>query len=293
LARQYLEQATARDPRFAAAHAALGEAYVRFALYEPEVRANAWAAAEASAKRALALDETLPAGHVTLAAIRLYRDWDWRSARSEYQRAIDLDAGDSGARTGYAVYLRAAGRMGEAIAQLRKALETDPLNVPLATLLAGDYLLARKYDDAIREFQRALELEPEYWPAVRELADAYERKGLDEQALAQTMKLFTGRGPKELTEFERVCRSQGYQAAARWLDRKQIEQYSRNADANAYNLAFSYARLGDKDNAFRFLEAAYRLRDANLLQLRVDPDMDGLRSDPRYADLLRRMGAMP
>ncbi len=292
LVQKYLEEAIVREPDFAAAHAALGDLFSRNARMDgPDTQADNYAKADASVRRALALDETLPAAHTVLAGIRLFRDWDWEGARTEYRRAIELEPSDPYVRTGYAVYLRAAGRIEEALVERLRALDSDPLSVSLLMFLGTDYQFARRYDDSIRELQRALDLEPDFKPAIRMLADAYALKGLDDQAAFQTIRFLTLQGATERAmEFERVYKAQGYKAAERWLDQKNLEQFSLRPADNLWNLAYTYARLGDKEAAFRYLAAACEARDSGLLQIRLDPDVDSLRSDPRFQDLLRRIG---
>ena len=292
LARQYLEMALARAPQFAPAHAALAETFTRMARRSAgKERADAWANAEASTRRALAIDNSLPAAHVALATILLFRDWDWTAAEAEYRRALQIDSLDQDACHGYGTYLVSVGRMDDAIVQRQRALQTDPLNVTLITLLGDAYVFARQYDAAIREFEKALELEPNSQQAVGGIADAYARKGLEAKAGAQTVRLLTLRGSQAMAgEFERRWRTDGFRQAQQWLDQRALETYSRNPSTHAWNLAYTNARLGNTDAAFRWLDTAFAGRDAGLLQMRVDPDLDSLRADPRFQDLLRRVG---
>ncbi len=291
LARRYLEAAVTRAPDFAPAHAALADALTRVARSRPDEEPDAWARAEASAKRALALDGRLAVAHAVMATIALFRDWDWQRAEAGFQRAVELDARDLEARNGYAIYLRAAGRMDDAIAQRQRALAADPVNVTFITRLGEDYVFARRFDEGIREFRKALELERDYRAALDGLADACARKGLEQEFAVHTTRLLTLRGSRaDAAAFERVFRSEGYRAAQRWLDLRNLERYGGEPSINAWNLAFTYARLGDKEKAFGCLEEALARRDPGMLLLRVDPDVDSLRSDPRFDALLRRLG---
>jgi Tfp pilus assembly protein PilF len=292
LARQYLETALERAPGFAPAHAARAEVFSRIARRNAGTRQQeAWATAEASARKALALDAGLPAAHVVLASILLFRDWDWRGAEAEYRRALAADPQDPDVCHGYATFLTSAGRMDEAIVQRHRAVEADPLNVTLISFLGTAFVFARRYDDAIREFQKALELEPDSRQAVSGLADVYARKGNEAEAAAQTIRLLTLARPKEVAgEFEARYRTLGFRAAERWLDEQNLETFSRQPSTNAWNLAFTNARLGHADAAFRWLDAAFTARDAGVLQMRVDPDVDSLRADPRFQAMLHRIG---
>ena len=291
----YLERAVARDPTFAPAQAALGEAYLRVAnSAEPAEREQAWADADAAIRRALALDDTLAAGHATLGWLYLFRDWNWPMARAELVRAIELDPTDPNVHSNYATYLRGAGRMDEAIKERRLARAADPLRIDLTVWLGLEYLFARRYTEAIETFEQALELEPAYVPALDGLADGLARKGLYERAAAAQIRLFTVRGATGLAAgFDDQYRREGYRAAAAWLDRRSIEEFSRRPDVNAWNLAFTYARLEEHDAALRWLGIAFEQHATGLLQIRVDPDLDCLRADPRFQALVARMGIWP
>jgi tetratricopeptide (TPR) repeat protein len=158
--------------------------------------------------------------------------------------------------------------------------------------LGREYVFARKYDEAITQFRQALQLDSQYLPAVDALADAYARKGMYSEAGALQVRLLNLRQQTSLaTQFESLHRTAGYPAAARMLDQKALDAYLRRPpENNSWNVAFTYARLGDHEAAFRWLEKAYAVRDPGLLLMRVDPDVDNLRSDPRFDVLQRRMG---
>ncbi len=291
----YLERAVARDPTFAAAQAALGEAYLRSAIRaEPAERRQAWADADGAIRRALALDDALAAGHTTLGWLYLFRDWNWPMARAELVRAIELDPNDPNVHSNYATYLRGAGRMDEAITERRLARAAEPLRIDLTVWLGTEYVFARRYAEAVEAFEQALEIEPAYVPALDGLADVLARKGLYEQAAAAQVRLFTVRGNADLaTGFDAAYQRGGYPAAAAWLDRRSLDEFSRRPDVNAWNLAYTHARLGDHEAALHWLGIALEQRDSGLLQVRVDPDVDGLRADPRFQAIVARMGIWP
>jgi tetratricopeptide (TPR) repeat protein len=290
-ARQDLESAAERTPHFAPVFAALSDVYTRLARARPETGPDAWARADASAQRALALDATLPLAHVMAGTISLFRDHDWERSGAAFRRAVVLAPQDPDACNGYATWLRATGDLAGAIRQRQRALDADPVNVTLISRLAEDYVYARRYYDGIREYLKAVNLERDYRPAIDGLADAFARRGLTEQAGVCRVRLLTLRGERATAdEFERLVRAKGYAAAERWLDRKHLEAYLQKSSANAWNLAFTYARLGEKEPAFRWLDEALARREGGVLQLRVDPDVDMLRADPRFQALLRRLG---
>lgn len=290
-ARRYFEQAIAEDPNHGPSYAGLAEAYTRIAMFGPLRPQEAWRKAEAAARKALEIDETLPDAHTSLGTILHLRQWDWEGARGEFLRALALNPSDANAHSAYARYLRTQSRMEEAIAERKLALGADPLRVDLISRLGEEYVFARHYDEAIAQFQGALELEPNYTRALSGLADAYERNGMRAEAAAARIKLLHLDGSREVADaFERLYRTKGYSAAARFWDEKQAEEYQQNPDINCWNLAFMYARLGEKEKALYWLEKAYEARDAGLTQIQVDPDVDSLRSEPRFQAIVRRLG---
>jgi len=291
-ARRHLELVVARAPAFAEAHALLGEAYLRQGLYDAPTRAQAWEKAEASARRAVVLNDNLAVAHRVLGRVLLLRHWNWTSAEAEIVRAIELDPGDLEARSTRALYLRSAGRLDEALAERQRVQQADPLHAYWLLALGNEYTFARRYEDADRSFRRALELERDYRPAVAGLADVSERTGRFAEAAAWQLQYLRLTEQDDLAAaYEEVCRREGPASAERWLDRQRLVEFSRDAQNNLYSLAYTHARLGEREEALRFLELAYERRDTGLLQANVDPDLDPLRDDLRFRDLLQRVGA--
>jgi tetratricopeptide (TPR) repeat protein len=167
----------------------------------------------------------------------------------------------------------------------------DPLNPQSLVFLGDAYLFSRRYDEAERAYERALELERDYRPAVASLADVFERMGRDADAAAWRSRLLMLRGEQDLVSaFDDVREREGARAAIRWLDRRNLEEFQRSPDEHLWGIAYTHARLGNVDAAILFLQRAYERRAPGLLQARVDPDLDGLRTDPRFTELLDRIG---
>ena len=290
-AREYLEAAVARAPEFAEAHALLGEAYIRQAIFDGGTPAEAWAKAEAAVRRALALDDGLAAAHTVISRIHLLRDWNWTAAAVEGRRAIELDPDGPDARDTYALYLRSAGHPAKAIVERERAQRADPLNPHRLVALGDEYIFARRYPEAVRAYERALELERDYRPAVASLADVYMRAGRPADAAEWLWRSLTIRGQREVAAaFDAVRQRDGPGAAMEWLDRRNLIEFQRAPERHYWDLAYTYARLKDPEGAFAFLQRAYENRDPGLLQARVDPDLDSLRADPRFIELLRKIG---
>ncbi|MGH9863597.1 MAG: winged helix-turn-helix domain-containing protein [Candidatus Acidiferrales bacterium] len=287
---EYFERAIAKDPSYAPAYAGLARFYRRQAAEGPLAHPEAWPKAEAAAQRALELDDNLAEAHAALADIRLVRDWNWEEAAREFGRALALNPSSSDVRSRYAYYLRVMARPEEAVREMKRALELDPLRVDLSNRLGYELWFARRYDEAMEQFRKSLELDPTSYVAHSALAWLYERKAREREAAEEMIKNLTAMGSSALAgQFERVYKASGYRAARRFQYQREIEDELKRPRPDSWKLAYTYALLGEKDKAFEWLEKAYQERALGLLQLRVDPDVDSLRSDPRYQALLRRV----
>jgi len=289
--RASLESTIERAPGLAEAHALLGEVRLRQALYDRAGRAESWTDAETSVRRALALDDGLATAHAVLSRILLLRDWNWAGAAEESRRAIELDPTASDARSAHALYLQSAGRLAEALVERERAYRADPLNPQSLVFLGDAYLFSRRYVEAARAYEQALELERDYRPAVASLADVFERMGRDADAATWRSRLFVLRAQQDLASaFDDVREREGPRAAIRWLDERNLEEFQRSADEHLWAIGYTHARLGNVDAAILFLQRAYERRDPWLLQARVDPDLNSLRADQRFTELLNRIG---
>jgi tetratricopeptide (TPR) repeat protein len=287
----YLEQVTTRAPGFAGGHALLGESYLRVGLYDPTARADAWSRGEAAARRAIELDEGLAAGHAVLGRVLLLRDWDWASAQAEIARAVELDAEDPEVRSTRAFYLRSAGRLTDALAERLRAQQADPANPQWLVFLGAEHAFLRQYGEAIRSYERALELERDHRGAVGGMADVLERTGRHAEGQRWQLRYLRMIGRDDLAAgYDEASQRDGAVAARQWLDRQQLLEYKRKPDGHHWDLAYLHARLGNRELAFQELKLALERREPGLLQARVDPDVDPLRGDARFGFLLEQIG---
>lgn len=286
----FFNQAIEKDPSYALAYAGLADAYTSLDWYGVLSTKEANPRAKAAAIKALEIDETLAEAHASLAAVRQY-EWDWAGAEREYQRAIGLNPNYAVAHQWYGVYLAYMGRMDEGIAEMTRAQELDPLSLAINAQLGFLFYLARRYDQAIEQCQRTLEMEPSYEEARIYLAWIYVQKGMYEEAIAQYQKL-KGDIPDVLAMLGAAYAVSGQRGKARDVLAK-LKEISQRRYVPPVFVAAIYTGLGDKDQAFAWLEKAYEDRDESFVGLKVLPLFDLLRSDQRFADLLRRMGLVP
>ena len=248
----------------------------------------------AAAKKALELDDALAEAHAALAYATFF-DWDWSSAEREFKRAIELNPNSALSHERYAEFLRTRLRFNESVAEAQRAQELDPLSPNIVAGLGFIYLFTRRYDESIAQFQKALELYPDVAVIRAGLSWAYAEKRMYPQAVAEYDKI-PDQDKAVAAENQFVASGRGwvYAVSGRRTDALKIAQQFRDLSSHSYVdfylSAGIYAGLDDKDEAFRLLEKGYEQHAATMPYLGIDVFWDGMRSDPRYNDLLRRMG---
>jgi Tfp pilus assembly protein PilF len=286
-AMHYFELALEKDPDYAPAYAGIaavwaGRTYMGSRTREvmPKMRA--------AAIKCLELDSTLPEAHWILAVIATWYDWDWNGGETEFRRAIELDPNYADARVFYGLFLTAMGRLEEASAQIERALELDPHSSMFQTYLGMVYFRARRFDEAIVQFRKGLSLEPHRADAHGGLWRTLHEMGMVEQALAEAKEFLTARGYSDAAEAMARAHAESGYAGAMIMGAKTLEARSNLADS--MYIARLYLCAGEREQALEWLEKAYQERVQDMIYLRVSPMWDPLRSDPRFQDLLRRMG---
>ena len=245
------------------------------------------------AEKALELDDTLAEAHTVLARVAAQQEWDWASAEREYRRAIELNPGHPLARIWYSQYLYAMQRFEEAVAQAKHAQRLDPVSPLINTWAGAAYFFAGRVEEAMTSWQKALELDPGYSDASLVLARAYVKLGMNQQAIAELQKarIFNERALLVLGALAHAYARAGQREEALKLvgELKRIEAEERGF-VPPFGIIWAYAGLGDEEQAFAWLERSYRERRDRMVWLNVDPLLDPLRSDPRFHDLVRRVG---
>ncbi len=284
----YHNQAVTLDPNFALAWAGIANAYFNFAgnsLFDPK---DALAKAKAAAQKALELDETLAEAHVELASIK-QDEWDWAGAERGHKRAVELNPNLAEAHHRYARYLSTMGRHTEALAEVKRAQELDPLRVSLRVREGIVLFLARRYDEALEKLQNAIELEPDSGDAHNFLGLTYEAKGMYEQAIDEYRKAISIE--REMTNAQIFLGSALAMSGERSEARAILDKLKSTKEyVSPTELASLYVGLGDKEGAIASLERAYAAHDLQMQYLKVIPHFDSLRSDPRFAGIIKRVG---
>jgi len=287
----YFTQAVEEDPSYAPAHSGLADTYALLADWEYGVMTpkEALPKAKTAALEALELDGTLGEAHTSLAFCLDVYDWDWDAAGREFRRAIELSPSYATAHQWYAAHLIVMGRTDEAIAEMRKAESLDPLSLIIRADLADFLVIAHAYDESIRQSRKALELDPGFALAHDLLGQAYLGKHMNQEAIAELKKglELSGGSPTITANLARAYVASGKTTEAEKL-LGALRKSSSPGALHASEIAMTCVALGDTDQALRWLEAGYRERFNPSVLLR--PGFDPLRSNPRFQDLLRRIG---
>ena len=287
---EYFQRAIDRDGNYALAYAGLADCYALLTYHSQIPLEESHLRARAAAMKALEIDDTIAEAHASLGFIEATYDWDLSTSEGEYKRAIELNPNYATAHHWYAFCLLIFKRYEEGILEMKRAQEIDPLSVVIQADLGWAFYFAREYDQAIEQHLRAIDMDPSFAPAHQQLGLVYQQKGESAEAIKelQTAIGLCGDGSD-------ASHAMGVLGCVYGLSGKRDEAQrvlallKRMPKKDYYSIASIYSGLGDRDQAFEWLEREYKERDPLMLDLTVNPCWDGLRSDPRYGDLLRRM----
>jgi TolB-like protein/Flp pilus assembly protein TadD len=280
---ELFQQAIAKDPAYAFAYIGLLDC---FTLLNQPVEARKAAA------KALELDPTLGEAHASLGFFKFLYDWDFAGAEQEFIQAIELLPNYAQAHHGYGTYLACMGRCEEAIHEAKRACEIDPLSTNTTQLEGNVLALAHDYDGAISSLLHTLELDPHFAPAHSALGIVYAIKGMLKEALAQfeVLRPLAGGNPAVDANIKALIGLAYAAAGKKTAARKIVEEISKPPVGTPYNIARIYAALGENDRAFECLESAFNTRSPEIVSLKTDTIFDNLHGDPRFKDLLVRIG---
>lgn len=287
---EYFEQAIAIDPNYALAYAGLAGCYIVLGSCTALASQESDLKAERAILSALELDGELAEAHASLGHLRT-RQWDWSGAEKELKRAIELNPNYAIGHAWYALYLSEIGHFDQAFVEIRRARTLDPLSRVLKSTEGSVLYLARRYDQAIEQFRETLELDADFASAHSVLGVTYEAKGQYQEALTEYQRALSVQGNlPELVAFVARTHALDGRPDKALQTIAELKHWPEKHSVHPYSIALIYAALEDKDEAFRWLESAYVDRDEDLVILKVDPRLDSLRADPRFASLLQRVG---
>jgi tetratricopeptide (TPR) repeat protein len=286
----WFRQASAKDPEYALTYDGLAYSYIVQSNW-PLAPSASMPEARKAAQKALDLDDALPGAHTSLAIVLFAWDWDRLAAEREVKRALQLNPNYARAYWVRAWLSRAIGRFDEAISDNEAARRLDPLAMESSILLGSTLYYARRYDQAIQQFRNVLDMHSENWLARLYLGLAYQQKGRLTAALGEfeRAKATAGPVPDILGPLGFAYALSGKQDEAR-TTLAELKRQAETAYTPAYNMALVCIGLDDKDQAFAWLEKAYAEHSGILTELRNDPNLDGLRSEPRFRNLIGRVG---
>jgi eukaryotic-like serine/threonine-protein kinase len=277
---EYFEQAIEKDPSYALAYVGLADSYITLGEWQHLSIKEALPKAKEAALKALEIDDSLGEAHCSLAAIKENFEWAWKEAEKEYQRAIELSPGHATAHQWYGEFLYHMGRFDEGLKELRLAQELDPLSLIINAVIAEFFYIARDFDKGIEQSKKTIDMDPNFPPGHSYLCYNYWGKRMYEEALLEAQK--TGEPLWIAVSYTMVNR----QAEARqWL-----AEMLKHPQARAADIALIYIYLGENEEGWKWFGKAYDERSRMLVFLKVDPIYDNIRSDPRFLELLKKVG---
>jgi TolB-like protein/Tfp pilus assembly protein PilF len=289
----YFNQAIQIDPAYALAYAGIADSYALLPQFGNTPFEESLAKAKAAAQRAIEIDNSLAEAHISLANVKASL-WDWNGVEDGYRRGLRLNPNYATGHQWYSEYLASVGRLGEAEKEIRLAQQLDPLSLIINTRVGITLYFARRYDEAVAQLQKALQFDPDFLLPHIFLFQSLSQQGMYREAIPHYIKgFFKGRPPEERAKIESALQAAYAAAGEQGMTEKLLDILRQQKEQDyAYPtlMADTLTQLGDKDEAFVWLNRAADVKHPALGGIKVDPRFDPLRSDPRFADLMRRVG---
>jgi len=296
----YFQKAIAKDPQYALAYTGVADSFAALGSSGYLSPKEAFRKAKEAAIKALELDPSLAEAHTAVGFAKFFSDWNWSGAEDEFKQAIALNPNAAGAHAGYSFCLTVTGRLDEAVKEVELVRDLDPFSAVSNRVLGGTLYLARRYDDALSQFRRSLEMFPDQFGFYNDIADVYEHKKMFAEAFAARQQALSMQKDPTVDALAEAYKRLGYRG---WLLKKiQIleqappqtiqtgEQESRLDMFKVLGIAYFYALLNDEPHAMTYLERTYDGGNPAVVWLQIDPHWDSIRSSPRFRDLVRRIG---
>jgi serine/threonine protein kinase len=287
---EHFNQAIDKDPSWAQAYAGLSLYYCSLGSFSLRPYEEVFPKAKAAAIKALNMDESLTEAYTALSYISMMYDWDWSATEKSSLRAIEISPNDAEAHSRYSWYLKNMGRFDEAIFEGQRALELDPLSVTISYRLGRIFYDARQYDRSIEQYQKTIEMDPNFTLSYLWLSYPYTQKGMYEEAIA-TLQKWTEQSKGWYEPLANLGVVYAYSGKRKEAGKilEELPKLKEQRIFSSYFMALIYAALNQKDQAFEWLERAYEERNLWIVNIKVDPIFDSIRSDPRYKALLKKM----
>jgi TolB-like protein/Tfp pilus assembly protein PilF len=288
---EHFEQAIAADPNYGPGYEGLAETYVVLPYYSAVPPRDIYPKAQAAARRALELDDSLAGAHAVLGMVNETHDYNWSAAEAEFRRALEINPGYASAHQWYARFLSARGRAAEALAEINRAEELDPLSLVIQSNTGFILLEARQYDLAEEKMGQVLGMRPDYaavWDLQADVYDAKQQHELMIEAAEKAVR-FSGGNPGYLARLGRAYALAGHRQRAQEI-LNQLNQRAKEEYVRPTRMAELHLALGDKQQALTWLEKGYQERDIGMVAIKIKHIFDPLRDDPKFRELLRKMG---
>ncbi|HLN02661.1 MAG TPA: winged helix-turn-helix domain-containing protein [Bryobacteraceae bacterium] len=291
---EYFERAIQRDQNYALAYTGLADSFGLLGFMGLAPAADVMPKAKEAARRAIAIDEGLAEAHASLAGVFKNYDWDWAGAEREYAKALELNPKYANGHRMFASYLAALGRTEQSLRESRLALELDPFSLPIHVEVAYNLYMGRDYERALEEALRTLDLEPQFAPAQSILGWIYEQQGRHTQAMetAERARELSAGHPASVASLSHILMAAGREQQASELLVK-LEELARSQHVSPFWMAVAYTGAGKTTMALEELYKAYEQHDVMLVWLGTEPRFDPLRREPRFTELLQRIGLSP
>jgi serine/threonine protein kinase/tetratricopeptide (TPR) repeat protein len=290
-AMDFYQKAIDKDPSYALVYAHLAELYASMAFESMLPTKEAYEKSETAISKALEIDNTLPDVHLGLAVVAWSFEWNWEKFEAECRRALAINPNHAETRFLLGQNLRALGRFEEAVAEGKKSVELDPRSVEKNRALGATYFWARQYDQAIEQYRKVLQIDPNHVLAHDLLSDVYARKGMYAEAISEEGKYLKMNQDEEGSEtLLQDFKAHGYQKAKQLQFERILDLLKQQDYVSPITYAVVYAQLGDKDQAFTWLNKALEERSPWLTNVKTDPQFENLHSDPRFPELLKKIG---
>jgi TolB-like protein/DNA-binding winged helix-turn-helix (wHTH) protein/Tfp pilus assembly protein PilF len=287
---EYFNRAIQEDPNDARSYAGLAQCYIVLPMVTKTSQAEAYLKARDAGAKALALDDSLAEAHLSIAEVRLYGDWDFAGAEKEFKKTLELNPNYSTGHQWYGEFLSLMARHQEAIRELQTALALDPLSAIVHLQFGNTLQQARQYDRALEQYQETLKIDPRFTVAFHSIHWMYRRQGMFAESIPP-LRTFAQLWDSDTDWTALVDQmAAAYSTGGRTAYLRQLVKIDERINRPWYYLALDYADLGDREAALAALNKSYENRQIELLELLVDPELDPLRSDPRFQELVRKAG---